>query len=197
VRHAFACVALIALLGATIDGRQAMTPVERQRLVAHVEMTGAWFVDEISDLSAAQLAFKPTSDAWSIAEVIDHILVVGPIYWNDLQSALKTAPAKRDTRNSDAEILWYGVDRMFREKAIPSEVPAGRFRDLRSAITEYGKNHDRLLQYLKTTNDALRSHYVERQGSDAYQWALLISTHEQRHILQIREIKAAKNFPRK
>jgi hypothetical protein len=37
---------------------------------------------------------------------------------------------------------------------------------------------------------------VPRQGSDAYQWALLISTHEQRHILQIREIKRDPRFPR-
>jgi hypothetical protein len=38
---------------------------------------------------------------------------------------------------------------------------------------------------------------VERQSCDAYQWALLISTHEQRHILQIREIKSDARFPKK
>jgi hypothetical protein len=38
---------------------------------------------------------------------------------------------------------------------------------------------------------------VRRQQCDAYQWALLISTHEQRHILQIREIKADPRFPKK
>jgi hypothetical protein len=38
---------------------------------------------------------------------------------------------------------------------------------------------------------------VERQRSDAYQWALLISTHEQRHILQIREIKADPKYPKR
>jgi hypothetical protein len=32
--------------------------------------------------------------------------------------------------------------------------------------------------------------------SDAFQWLLLISTHGQRHILQIREIKAAPGFPK-
>ena len=33
-----------------------------------------------------------------------------------------------------------------------------------------------------------------RQRCDAYQWALLISTHEQRHVLQIREMKRSKSF---
>jgi hypothetical protein len=55
----------------------------------------------------------------------------------------------------------------------------------------------RLLEYVRTTEDDLRDHYVERQRCDAYQWALLISTHEQRHVLQIREIKADPKFPAK
>ena len=32
---------------------------------------------------------------------------------------------------------------------------------------------------------------------DVYQWFLMISTHSQRHILQIREVKAHKDFPKK
>jgi hypothetical protein len=54
-----------------------------------------------------------------------------------------------------------------------------------------------MLQYVRTTNDDLRAHVVEREQSDAYQWLLLISTHAQRHILQIREIKADPKFPKK
>ena len=190
------CVAVtIVSIGVPANARQSMTAVERQRLVAHLDMTGQWFIDEITDLTPAQLQFKPSKAQWSIAEVIDHILVVGLIYWNDLQAALKGPATRRETRNSDEDILWYGIDRTFREKAIPSEVPRGRVRDLPGAIAEYRRNHARLLDYVKTTKDALRSHYVDRQSSDAYQWALLISTHEQRHLLQIREIKSAKNYP--
>ena len=54
-----------------------------------------------------------------------------------------------------------------------------------------------MLKYARTTNDDLRGHLVEREGCDAYQWLLLISTHGQRHILQIREIKADPGFPKK
>jgi hypothetical protein len=74
-------------------------------------------------------------------------------------------------------------------------VPKGQLRDLRQALDAIRKQHAQLRQYIKTTSDDLRSRVVERQGSDAYQWALLISTHEQRHILQIREIKADPKFP--
>jgi hypothetical protein len=186
-------VALAWLLGAGVCTADPMTPLERQRLVAHLEMTASWFVDEVSRLSPAQLAFRPAPESWTILEVIDHLVVVGPIYWQDLQDALKS-PAGRKTTTTDANMLWYGIDRTNREKAIPSEVPKG-LRDVKAGLDAYRKQHARLLQYVRTTNDDLRGHYVERQGSDAYQWALLISTHEQRHILQIREIKADPKFP--
>jgi hypothetical protein len=183
----------IACSGAVAHAQ--MTQIERQRLVSHLQMTSDLLVEEITGLSAKQLAFTPSPEQWSIAQVIDHLLVVGPIYWNDLQAALKS-PSKQQSEFSDADILWYGIDRVNREKAIPSEVPAGKFRDLAAALAEYQKHHARLIDFIKTTKQDLRGHFVPRQGSDAYQWALLISTHEQRHLLQIREIKAAKGYPR-
>ena len=53
------------------------------------------------------------------------------------------------------------------------------------------------MRYIRTTTDDLRSRRVARPGCDTYQWALLISMHEQRHILQIREIKADPKYPKK
>jgi hypothetical protein len=70
-------------------------------------------------------------------------------------------------------------------------------RDLGTGLDVLRKLHAEMLAYVRTTNENLRSHFVERERSDAYQWLLLISTHEQRHILQIREIKADPKFPRK
>ena len=192
----FCGVLLMALLLPDSGGAGPLTALERQRLVAHMEMTAAWLADEVSGLTAEQLAFRRAPEEWSVAQVLDHLLVVAPIYWDDLQAALKAPSRPGATATTDADMLWYGIDRTFREKAIPTEVPKGNVRDVRAALAEYRKHHDRLLQYIRTTSDDLRAHVVARQASDAYQWALLISTHEQRHILQIREIKADKRFPR-
>jgi hypothetical protein len=194
MQRVIAGVILLSLLDVSVSGAAPLTQRERQRLVSHLEMTASWLVDEVSGLTPAQLAFRRAPEAWTILEVIDHLLVVAPIYWQDLQAALKT-PGGRKSPSSDADILWYGIDRTNREKAIPSEVPKG-LRDLRSGLDAHRTLHARLVEYIKTTEDDLRSHIVERQGCDAYQWALLISTHEQRHILQIREIKADPKFPK-
>jgi hypothetical protein len=190
-----ALIGVILLIGAP-PVRAQMTAIERQRVVSHLEMTSAWLIDEVAGLTPAQVTFKPAPASWSILEVLDHLVVVGPIYWNDLQAAV-AAPAKPGlSRNDDDDILWYGIDRGFREQAIPAEIPKGQVRSRDAALEAYRKNHARLLEYARTTKDDLRAHVVPRQGSDAYQWLLLISTHEQRHVLQIRDIKRHPSFPR-
>ena len=52
-----------------------LTPMERSHLVAHLEMTGSWLVDEVSNLSQEQLAFRPSPEVWSIMEVVEHLVV--------------------------------------------------------------------------------------------------------------------------
>ncbi len=178
----------------------AVTERDRQRLLSHLDMTAAWLSDEVAGLGAAQTAFRRAPDTWSIAEVVEHLVLVSEIYWQNLQDALKTRLKPGSTEKSrmtDADVLWYGIDRTWREPAIPTERAAGKLQDVRAAMETYRRNHDRLRRFIATTGEDLRAHIVQRQGSDAYQWALLISTHEQRHILQIREIKKDPKFPKK
>ena len=190
-----AAVAALMTASTALVQSASMTVLERQRLLSHLEMTAAWLADEVSQLTPAQLTFRRAPEEWSVAQVLDHLLVVAPIYWADLQGAVKAPADSGRSRTTDADMLWYGIDRTNREKAIPTEVPKGLVRDVQAALAEYRNYHVRLVDYIRTTQDDLRTHYVPRQGCDAYQWALLISTHEQRHILQIREIKADKRFP--
>lgn len=196
MRRPIAAAALAFVAGGGLPVSAAVTELERQRLVAHLEMTAGWLVDEVSGLTSAQIEFRRAPDAWTIAQVVEHLVVVAPIYWQDLQTALKQPPTNRGSSMTDADVLWYGIDRTRREQAVPAERPAGQLHDLRAALEAYRKSHDRLRHYIATTRDDLRTHLVQRQGCDAYQWALLISTHEQRHVLQIREIKADPKFPR-
>ena len=193
-RHVVAGLILVSSMASPVSAQ--MSPLERQRLVAHLETTASQVISEVTGLSQAQLEFRPAPGKWSILEVLEHLVVVGPIYWDDLQRALKTPASRIDLGSQDAEILWYGIDRANRETAIAPERPPGKLHDAAAGLAEYRKQHARLVEYAKTTKDDLRSHVVERQRSDAYQWALLISTHELRHVLQIREIKTDQKFPR-
>ncbi len=188
-------IAASLTLTAALASAEPLTPLERQRLVAHMEMTARWLEDDVSGLSPRQLAYRPSPTAWSILEVLDHLVVVGPIYWKALQNA-RPVSAGRVGMMNDVDVLWYGIDRTDREIALPTEEPSRKLQGLPSAMKAYRAQHAEILQYVRTTKDDLRGRLVDRQQCDAYQWALLISTHDQRHILQIREIKANPKFPR-
>ncbi len=188
---------LLSVLAIAAGAVQAasLEAIERQRLVAHLELTTNWLPDEVAALSEAQLRFRPSPGVWNILEVIEHLNISEPIYWRQFQEAMRRPARGRASSASDAGILWYGIDRTHKQKAIPSEDVQGPPRDLAAGLAAYAKLRRQMIEYARTTTDDLRAHIVEREQCDAYQWLLLISTHAQRHILQIREIKADRKFP--
>jgi hypothetical protein len=174
-----------------------MTQREREHLVAHLEMTQAWLTDEVSSLSAAQLNFRPSPDRWTVAEVVQHLVVAEPNYWKLLHDALKQPPKKLSESATDADVLWYGIDRTRHEKTSPDQNPKDQNIDAAQALKKFLAMHVQLLAMARSSTEDLRGHAVPEWGVDAYQCLLEISTHEQRHILQIREIKASAKFPKK
>ena len=83
MRRTMAAAALAALTWPSPTVSASMTDLERRHLVAHLEMTASWLVDEVSGLSGAQYEFRRAPEAWTIAEIVEHLVVVAPIYWQD------------------------------------------------------------------------------------------------------------------
>ena len=173
-----------------------MTAGERQRLVAHLEMTEAWLDSEVSGLSGAQLEFKMTPDSWSVEEVVMHLAIAEPQYWDQFNQSLKK-PAIPDFKPqaTDVAMLWYGIDRTQRTTTGEARVPRDQFPDMTSSLRSFKKLRAEMMKVAKESQDDLRGRQFLSASQDLYQWFLMISTHSQRHIMQIREVKAHKGFP--
>jgi hypothetical protein len=174
-----------------------MSKEDRQHVIAHLEMTEGWLADEVSGLSPAQLNFRYAPGKWTILDVVEHLTLAEPQYWTDLQKEVKQPPAKPKQQVSDIDMLWYGIDRTERQKTSASEEPKGKITGIQQGLASFRKLRADMLDYARTTGDDLRAHAYPEWGVDAYQALLGISTHSQRHILQIREIKAQPGFPKK
>jgi uncharacterized damage-inducible protein DinB len=175
-----------------------MSKEDRQHVIAHFELTEGWLADEVTGLSAAQLNYRYAPGKWTILDVVEHLTLAEPMYWSGLQKSLKEPPAKpKQPSATDADMLWYGIDRTERQKTQAVEEPAGKLKDVQEGVARFRKLRAEMLAYARTTDDDLRSHLFTDWGVDAYQGLLGISTHAQRHILQIREIKAQPGFPKK
>jgi hypothetical protein len=175
-----------------------MTEGERQRLVSHFEMTEAWLVSELEGVSDAQVRFRATPETWSIMDVVEHLAIAEPQYWKNLQDSLKQ-PVQDGFKPqaTDAAILWYGIDRTNRQTTGDARVPHGTFPTVKESLAAFRKLRGTLLEAARKTQDDLRGRPLVEGNQDLYQWFLMISTHSQRHILQIREVKAHPKYPRK
>lgn len=172
-----------------------MSDGERQRLLAHLEMTESWLAGEVSGLSPAQLQFRMTPESWTILDVVEHLAVAEPQYWSHLKESLEPPAGTVKLEATDADILWYGIDRTRRARTGEARTPKGRWSDVAAPLAEFRTLRATMREYARTTQDDLRGRRLKDGNMDVYQWFLMISTHAQRHVLQIREIKAHASFP--
>jgi hypothetical protein len=81
---------------------QGMTDGDRQRLLAHLQMTESWLLSEVAGLSEAQLRFRTKPDSWSIIDVVEHLSIAEPQYWNQLTASMKQPPHTGKLEATDA-----------------------------------------------------------------------------------------------
>ena len=197
--RSFLCTAVVvAACGVPSSaGAGAMTEGERQRLLAHLDLTEQWLASELERLSERQLRFRASDDTWSVADVVEHLAIAEPQYWKQVEDSLaRPLPATPYTSQAtDAGILWYGIDRGNRQRTGEARVPDGRFKTPAAAHASFVTLRGVMKARAASTQDDLRGRQLIDGNMDVYQWFLMISTHAQRHILQIREVKAHKNFP--
>jgi hypothetical protein len=188
-------VILLTVLSLASAAAAPITTGDRQRLLAHLEMTETWLESELAGLSEAQLTFRMSPDRWSIADVVEHLALAEPQYWKQLQDSLAAPTTDYRSESTDAAILWYGIDRTNRQRTGEARVPHQN-ATARESLASFKKLRGTMMQLARGSEDDMRGRKLLDGNMDVYQWFLMISTHSQRHILQIREIKADPRFPK-
>ena len=164
-------------------------------------------VDVAKGLSEAQWRFKPSPDRWSIAENLEHMVIVHERVLARLEGQLAQAPpppSGRDPQRIDAIILEKIPDRSIKAKAPDFIQPAGQitFPDLMDRLF---RSYEELSDFIEST-PGLRAHLLdapplrlvtngEYDTMDGFQWALTAAAHDRRHCAQILELKADPHYP--
>jgi DinB superfamily len=158
-------------------------------------------------LSDAQWGFKPAPDRWSIAEILEHMVIVQERILGPVREQLAQAPAPppdRDYLKIDLIVLEKIPDRSLRAKTPDSAQPTRQWTPS-AALDRHVRNYERLTAFVEFTPD-LRDHVLVApplkfvtngafDTMDGYQWALAVAAHDERHILQILEVKDDPNYP--
>lgn len=199
-RRNFTC--LMALTSAGLWAQPLGTD-ERSTGMTHLYMSRMKFLNSIAGLSPEQLAFKASPERWSIAECAEHITLSEDLLFKMAERALAAPAVKRDSTEYlrvDQQVLKTMVDRSKKGTAPEALKPSHKWKTMEGMITEFKEKRKKTLEWVERTDADVRGRalpHPEFKELDAYQWVLLLSAHTERHTLQILEVKADKNFPKK
>jgi hypothetical protein len=197
-------VALLLLI--TAATAPTLTTIERDSAVAEFEGSKKVFLDATKGLSPEQWNFKAAPDRWSVAECAEHIALSESFIFGLITERVMKSPAapeKRDAvKGKDELILKMLQDRSHKATAPEQLDPTKKPMPPEDSLKLFLESRAKTIEYIKMTQDDLRDHFFDHPvpaiGTlDAYQWLLLISGHTRRHTLQILEVKADANFPKK
>lgn len=150
----------------------------------------------MAGLSQTQAGFKPSSDAWSVAEIVEHIATAEVLVIIRLEK-MTSQPNHGNFKDSDAVLFDKVVDRSERFQAPERVHPTGK--SLASSLERLAATHKKIVGLIRSASDAhFRQHSSDHPllgPLDGHQWVVTTAGHCLRHTKQILEIKSAPNFP--
>lgn len=200
MKRALFSFVLVAIFGFGIVA-SGLTDAERTLGVKEMTKTSKHLQKTVKGLDDAQLNFKPSEEAWSIAECLEHIAISEENIFGMLEGALKTPadPSKRsEVKMQDEQILKMIADRSNKVKTSKPFEPTGKYGSVKATLKTFLAKRKANIKYLKTTDDDLRNHYGQLPFGtiDGLQILLFMSAHTERHVLQMEEVMAHENFPK-
>jgi len=185
---------------------EMLTAQELDQCRSYVKRTGEAVLAATANLSPAQWNFKSAPDRGSIAEVLEHVVVIQELVLGPIREQLAQAPvsANRDYAHIDAIIVNQFPVRAMRLQAPEPGQPTGRFTP-DAALERLITNCGWLREYVESTPD-LRLRVIqsmplkavtkgEFEHMDGYQWVLGVAAHTERHTKQIREVQGHADYP--
>lgn len=196
---------VISLVLAAFTGAGAFaqdSAADRAALLKYLEKTRAELVNATKGLSTEQWNFKPATNRWSAAEIVEHLAAAEDMLFETVRDKVMTSAVvspSPEAKTDDEFILKNIPDRTRKVQAPEPLVPSKRFGSPEESLKHFGNSRAKTIAYAKETK-GLREHAMESplgKKFDAHQWLLFIGAHSERHTKQLLEVKQDPAFPKK
>lgn len=198
--------ALLILLVVTglagIENDTAPSKQERKTAVSLLKETRADVLNTIKGLSETQLNFKASPEKWSVKECMYHIAISEKNLWAMMEGAMKSQanPEKRaEIKITDEQLIEMMEDRSSKVKTVESFEPKSTpYQYLDDAVNAFKVMRADHIKYMKSTTEDMRNHVVQMPFGwlDCYQLCLMMASHSNRHMQQMKEVIADTDFPK-
>lgn len=158
--------------------------------------------NSVAGLTEEQMTFKPSEEAWSISQCLEHIIKTEEMLFSMAKETMdKPAnPERKKEVKLTVEELVAGVRDRSNKVQAPQELQVeGIYKDPETAMNEFEAQRILVLEYIdKIPVEEMRNHISDSPFGpvDGYHSIMYIAGHTDRHTLQIEEVKQAEGFPR-
>jgi hypothetical protein len=178
----------------------AWTETDRQYLLDNLIRSKEALFAETKGLTDEQWNFKESPDAWSINQIVEHLALYELIFVNDIAVALQMGPLP--------EFTHYAPDSLFTDqdsldlrqnkttdftKPFSYTVPLGNNKGTNNLIW-VTKMRQETIDFVRTEDRNLRTYYVNF-GPNVHQRCMMIFSHSDRHLRQIKRVKTHPTYP--
>lgn len=177
------------------------TEADRKYLLDNLIRTKQELIDETKDLTKKQWNFKESPDRWNINQIVEHIDRYELIFMHEISVALQMGPIPNFPQHlSDSLFVDQDPKGLKKNnttdftKPFTISVPLGNNEGVANMIW-FNKMRDESIDYLKSTSQNIRLHYINF-GPDIHQKFMMIFTHTDRHLRQIKRVKEHPNYPK-
>lgn len=178
-----------------------MEASERAELLDNLAASRQRLMDNLQGLTGEQWEFRPSEGSWSIADCVEHVVLVESRVLKAIGRALERAPEpekKAQAAETDRLLGGLAADRTQRLNAPEPVTPKRHWPDTSQLLGEFEKTRVRTVEFSSATDGDLRNHFFPHPifgDLDCYQWLRLVPLHCDRHLAQIQEIKSNGGFP--
>jgi hypothetical protein len=109
-----------------------------------------------------------------------------------------TVPAcKDDFRVNDMVIILAITNRQQKFQAPEQVRPNGRWKTVPELLTNFGTTRQASIDYMKNVKEDMRAHFMNAPMGrmDSFQGFLFMVGHSERHLAQLKEVKADAKYP--
>ncbi|MFN0279244.1 MAG: DinB family protein [Pyrinomonadaceae bacterium] len=195
-------LSLFALQAFAQTPAKVFTEKDREFALKYLDETKADYIAQLTGISDAQLNFRAAEGRWTIAEIAEHITVVEQALFEWMTvGRFKPEASKCENpfRIDDRMLLGAITNRSKRVTAPEQVVPNGRWKTKEALIASFEKARGVTTDFIKNNKTDLRGVFgLSPLGTvDGFQQILFITGHSERHLAQLKEVKADKNYPKK
>ena len=199
-----ACMSLFSYAqnNTTQDSIKTWTEADRKYLFDNLVRNRDELIRETKGLTDKQWNFKESPDRWSIKEVAEHICIWELLLMHEVSRAL--AAGEQLELNKTARPDSIGLKFLMEEKPHISveytkpftyTLPMG-LNDGKNNVAWFLKMRSESIDYINTATENLRSYFLRKGRGNVHQNFISIFAHADRHLRQIRKIKAHANYPK-